>query len=215
MNACPFDGELYSSCAIDANCYAAPNSYCDAHDICVPQKPKGASCDPSNPAHCASATANPSNPPTPCAECATGLTCVDGVCCDSTCTGDCQACDLPGSVGTCTTLTTGQPHHTIDAPSPRSSPCPGSGACVGYCDGTSATTCSASTTLCAFAVCDKSNNYTLDQGASCSQGSCPAQTQKSCAPFACVSAACRTSCDTNADCASTSPTCNVSTHTCS
>jgi hypothetical protein len=27
--------------------------------------------------------------------------CVDGVCCDSTCTGACQACNINGTLGTC------------------------------------------------------------------------------------------------------------------
>ncbi|EYF00860.1 Hypothetical protein CAP_8949 [Chondromyces apiculatus DSM 436] len=33
-------------------------------------------------------------------ECLSGF-CVDGVCCDSTCEGACQACDAPGAEGTC------------------------------------------------------------------------------------------------------------------
>jgi RHS repeat-associated protein len=35
------------------------------------------------------------------AQCITGF-CVDGVCCDTACNGQCAACNLPGSVGTCT-----------------------------------------------------------------------------------------------------------------
>lgn len=31
--------------------------------------------------------------------------CVDGVCCNTACNGDCNACDVAGSVGTCTPLT--------------------------------------------------------------------------------------------------------------
>jgi hypothetical protein len=33
--------------------------------------------------------------------------CVDGVCCAVTCSGGCEACNLPGSVGTCTQLPSG------------------------------------------------------------------------------------------------------------
>ncbi|XOB40311.1 MAG: hypothetical protein ACKKMR_03310 [Candidatus Nealsonbacteria bacterium] len=39
-------------------------------------------------------------------ECASGY-CVDGVCCNETCGGDCEACDLAGSVGTCTSVEDG------------------------------------------------------------------------------------------------------------
>ena len=38
--------------------------------------------------------------------CSTG-NCVDGVCCDTACNGTCQACNLPGSVGTCTAIPDG------------------------------------------------------------------------------------------------------------
>src|SRR5687768_11874412 len=41
----------------------------------------------------------------PGAECTTGIECLsgacsEGICCDSTCTGDCEACNVAGSVGT-------------------------------------------------------------------------------------------------------------------
>ncbi|HMY17251.1 MAG TPA: VCBS repeat-containing protein, partial [Polyangium sp.] len=35
------------------------------------------------------------------AECTSGH-CIDGVCCNNACTGACNACDVPGSIGTCT-----------------------------------------------------------------------------------------------------------------
>jgi hypothetical protein len=46
---------------------------------------------------------------TPCTgttDCATG-NCVDGVCCETACTGDCRACNLPGKVGKCVSLPLG------------------------------------------------------------------------------------------------------------
>lgn len=53
-------------------------------------------------------------------ECASGI-CVDDVCCNEVCVGDCVACDLPGSVGTCSNM----PPGTIDT-------CPTSTTCDGY-----------------------------------------------------------------------------------
>jgi MYXO-CTERM domain-containing protein len=41
-------------------------------------------------------------------DCRLGM-CVDGVCCDSPCTDTCEACDLSGSVGTCSIVPLGTP----------------------------------------------------------------------------------------------------------
>lgn len=65
------------------------------------------------------------------ATCLSGLTCVDSVCCRTACSGACDACNQPGSLGTCT-------------PRPEGASAPG---CNGYaCNGSSPgcpTTCSA------------------------------------------------------------------------
>jgi len=48
--------------------------------------------------------------PVPCTsgtQCGSGF-CVDGVCCDQACSGVCEACDLPGSVGACAPVLNGQ-----------------------------------------------------------------------------------------------------------
>lgn len=73
-----------TSCADDFGCDA--NAHCDA-SACLPDVAAGSSCD------------EPS-------DCVTGF-CVDGVCCSSSCTGTCRACDVSGSVGTCTPLPDG------------------------------------------------------------------------------------------------------------
>jgi hypothetical protein len=44
------------------------------------------------------------------AECASGF-CVAGICCNTACVGQCQACNVPGRVGTCSP----QPSCTADA----------------------------------------------------------------------------------------------------
>ena len=40
-------------------------------------------------------------------QCASGLTCVSGVCCNSACTGACSSCNLAGKVGTCSPVAAG------------------------------------------------------------------------------------------------------------
>ncbi len=40
-------------------------------------------------------------------DCATNTYCASGVCCNSTCTGNCMSCSLPGAVGTCTNVPAG------------------------------------------------------------------------------------------------------------
>lgn len=77
-----------TSCAGDADCEGT--SYC-AGSQCVPKNPNGYTCNAAN-------------------ECSSG-SCVDGVCCNTACgggaTGDCQACNVAGSEGTCVPLAGG------------------------------------------------------------------------------------------------------------
>ncbi|MEP7121561.1 MAG: kelch repeat-containing protein, partial [Byssovorax sp.] len=70
--------------------------------------------------------------------------CVDGLCCDLACKGQCQACDLPGFPGKCTAFGTDtsqeQPHPNTGGTNPRAA-CDGvvgttTTACSGYCVGT-------------------------------------------------------------------------------
>lgn len=42
-------------------------------------------------------------------DCVTGSFCADGVCCNTACDGACEACNLSGSVGTCTAIDDGTP----------------------------------------------------------------------------------------------------------
>ncbi|MGQ0508155.1 MAG: hypothetical protein ACT4TC_22890 [Myxococcaceae bacterium] len=68
------------SCASDAQC--APELHCDETDNrCANDRAQGQSCSRS-------------------AECTTGF-CSDGVCCDKTCEGSCDACDSSTSLGVC------------------------------------------------------------------------------------------------------------------
>ena len=94
--------------------------------------------------------------------------CVDGVCCESTCTGQCQACDNPLTLGKCAPVT-GAPH----APAKRGV-CTGNNvnSCGGKCDGVNTAACTypPSSKACVSPSC--SNNMGA-AGANCDgAGSC-------------------------------------------
>jgi hypothetical protein len=126
-------------------------------------------------------------------ECASGF-CVDGVCCDRACTGQCEACDVSGSVGTCATVR-GAPHGTRSVCAAGGDP-----GCGRACDGSDATAChfATSATTCVAASCAAgvaTSNVSCD-GA----GHCAAPTMTDCAPYACGASACKTACASDADC---------------
>jgi len=125
-------------------------------------------------------------------QCSSGF-CVDGVCCDSACTGQCEACDVSPNEGTCSPAM-GAPHGTRPA-------CKGAGgACDGVCDGVNASACvyPGSSTSCGTA-CENGN---VTPSFCDGNGTCSASTAKSCSPYVCGTDDCLTSCDTKADCAS-------------
>ena len=66
-------------------------------------------------------------------ECLSGF-CQDGVCCNNTCTGTCQSCNLAGTVGMCTNIANGQDPGNECA---GVTTCNGAGACTKLPDGTS------------------------------------------------------------------------------
>tara|TARA_R110002096_G_scaffold143328_4_gene299239 strand:+ start:3791 stop:6874 length:3084 start_codon:yes stop_codon:yes gene_type:complete len=73
-------------CSGDGDCDAS--AHCEAGS-CVPDAGQGGFCDVQS-------------------DCGSGLVCVDNVCCGTTCAGSCEACDLPGSLGTCALVPDGQ-----------------------------------------------------------------------------------------------------------
>jgi hypothetical protein len=122
--------------------------------------------------------------------------CVDGVCCDGVCGSQCQACDVAGAVGTCSTVT-GSPHGSR-------TPCVSSGpVCGGQCDGMNAgacaypqlntpcgTTCSGDEEI--ANTCDGNGTCRTGQAATCRNNlKCDATT-----------GACHASCAANGDCVS-------------
>jgi hypothetical protein len=128
----------------------------------------------------------------PGAECTTGIECLsgvcsEGICCDSACTGDCEACNVAGSVGTCVPLK--------GPPRPGRPPCLGEGTpCAGACDGVNRDACQypAGEATCKAASCADGKGVAR---AVCSGGGvCLPALEVSCAPYACDGAICAGGC---------------------
>lgn len=106
--------------------------------------------------------------------------CVDGVCCDRKCDGQCEACGESNSLGTCATVS-GSPRGT------RAN-CGGSGECAGMCDGTDPMSCTFPTIPCMQSC---SAGTAVSQV--CSNGTCGgAVTSTHCTANICGSNACAT-----------------------
>jgi hypothetical protein len=142
--------------------------------------------------------------------CPANAFCVDGVCCGEACTGQCQACDVPGSAGTCVTIA-GPPAGMRPA-CPQSDP---NNVCtMKVCDGKNATSCDVfvgASTICGPASCV--DLVGTPQAVCDGNGMCPKVTQQTCAPFACVSDQCATSCTDTSEC-SPGNYCEVSSGKC-
>lgn len=162
--------ECLTTCRSDADCV---NGFFCREGRCVARIPPGQMCTTS-------------------AECATGF-CVDGVCCNAACTGQCEACDNPGSLGTCSPVR-GAPHGARRA-------CGGTGVCAGTCDGSNRTACTfpSDQTQCSMPSC---MNGVETQSATCDgRGNCSPARMRDCGRYACSATACRTTCDTDVECA--------------
>ena len=136
--------------------------------------------------------------------------CVQGVCCDSACTGGCHSCrrtDTGKSDGTCAPVTKGKdPKGQCKAKDPG-------GKCSGACDGKGG--CDYRGTdgkECKQSTCDTSNALTLY---TCSQGACKAQTPKSCGAYKCKAGKqqCPAACKSHADCVPDSACDRTQAHT--
>lgn len=157
-------------CAGDADC--DPTAYCSAVGACVVKSAKGE----------------------PCAEaraCDTGF-CVDGVCCDTKCDGQCESCSESTPKGTCTP--------TKGAPRGGRKACEGDGACAGACDGVNTGACSRPVGFECSASC-KDDKQAI--GRCDASGACVTAAPEGCNGFACDGAQrCRTACATTSECAS-------------
>jgi alpha-tubulin suppressor-like RCC1 family protein len=151
------------TCCNDTDCTGSCMQ-CNSSHACVP-----ATNGPDPAGHCAgtcdSAGACKSKQGQTCSAttggCVDGTTCVDNYCCNSACTGACQACDVSGHEGTCSGVPSGAPHGTTrtcggctgvsfvgpgtcsagacgSTPAPQT--CPGGNVCVANACGTSCST---------------------------------------------------------------------------
>jgi hypothetical protein len=125
-------------------------------------------------------------------QCQSGF-CADGHCCATACEGTCQACDLPGSEGTCGPVPAGQDLRDQCQQEPAAS-C----GLNGSCDGQGACAHHAANTECAPGRCTAATEYaasTCDGAGMCRPGS-----SRSCAPGVCTGSSCATSCAGQPDC---------------
>lgn len=134
--------------------------------------------------------------------------CSQGVCCNSPCSGTCQACNVNGSVGICSSV----PNGTADKTCPNKgvSTCGTNGTCRnGACDvyqtnnQCKAPSCSGTATSLSAAFCDGRGS------------ACPGQGTVQCNAFTCDTSTglCRTTCSDSSQCVSPN-VCNTMTHSC-
>jgi hypothetical protein len=125
-------------------------------------------------------------------DCAKG-NCVDGVCCDSPCTGVCQSCALDSIRGVCS-LVTGSPASGHGSRK-------GSGTCGGRCNGKSAACYYPwDETSCGAASCSPESGGATSQRTCDGDGGCSPAATTPCGNYACGTSACLTSCTSPADC---------------
>jgi hypothetical protein len=127
------------------------------------------------------------------AECAS-TTCADGVCCNSACTGQCQACDGDGTKGVCLPV--------VGSPRGSRPGCMGAGTlCAGSCNGTTGAACTypGSEKLCGIASC-KDNDNALPAATCDGQGGCPSPAPVPCAPYTCGPTSCAGGCSPSNPC---------------
>ncbi len=172
-----------STCSMDGDCSSTPATpYCD-HGGCTAHKPIGRTCSGTS-------------------ECNSGF-CIDGVCCNQACTGECQACDITDATnnvtpGTCAPVTSGSPHNV--PASGRTACASGNVTCAGSCAAGQTLTCTYPTVQCGGGTC---SNGMVTAAVDCNNGSCPGTTSKPCANnMACNGNICFTgTCSSDAQCA--------------
>jgi len=161
-----------TSCGSNSDCTAG---YHCATGLCVPQEQNGTACLVAG-------------------DCGSGY-CVDGVCCNTACTGTCNTCAATNSLGTCKAADAGtDPRVECSASDPSTcgddGTCDGAGACRKYVAGT----------VCLAAGC---SSATLHAASTCNgTGTCNAGANTSCGAYQCdaLNIACATTCANDAGC---------------
>ena len=167
---CRNDGCL-TQCDNDNDCMAT--AFCSAQGACLIKLVAGS--------QCTSGT-----------QCLTGV-CSDGVCCDTACNGQCEACDVAPNVGACTPVA-GLPHGNRDQ-------CEDDGqGCSGQCDGVDRSACQYPSVTVACGVPSCSNGVAHSQHCN-GLGACILADDKACGAFACGDTVCRTACEEQEHCA--------------
>ncbi len=187
-----------TTCTSKADC-VNPNHFCEAGK-CIPVQPSGMACTRDE-------------------ACASG-NCVDGICCESKCEGQCQACDVPGQAGKCVAVK-GKPHGARPACSIDATD-----ACKStVCDGTNTVACAGTIGPCGSYACDTASLSCKSScvgaadcapGYECDDGKCIPRTSKctpdltgmvgtdgattSCSPFLCRDGQCLPLCTSSNDC---------------
>ncbi len=162
--------DCFPKCANDDQCVAGRNCM---NESCG-KKPLGSSCEGD-------------------AECLSDK-CADKVCCNTACSGACEACNLPGTLGQCMAVARGaaDPHNECKND--------GQNSCqkTGLCDGARGCALYEAKTICKAASC--SGNNFIAAGQCDGQGRCIDGSSSACSPSACTSNSCVSRCETNADC---------------
>ena len=120
--------------------------------------------------------------------------CADGFCCNSTCTGGCEACNIIGSQGTCTAVSKGSvdPHGMCKADAiPTCQK-------TGLCDGQKGCSLYEANAVCSAAVCN--GNQFVASSRCDGAGRCVEGSTTACAPFACTVASCVQTCKNDTEC---------------
>ncbi|MBL8719193.1 MAG: hypothetical protein JNL79_24620, partial [Myxococcales bacterium] len=153
-------------------------------------------------------------------DCLSGF-CVDGLCCDKGCTGQCEACNLPKTLGKCTTV------DGSDAPTGYTKGqavtgfgtttrtlCASFDALCGFrCDGTTSTACSAAKTTVECTPGSCADGVETKPAFCNGTGECAASTKANCGDFACGPKGCVTKCAADTDCVK-GRKCTLATGTC-